>query len=533
MQKEECRRKNGSPGVWVALGFAPLLTVFLINLWGRPHYQFFPLALAGAGFLAWNRLKELARPFSPGQPRWTVLLVAGTFCCLAAATLLWSPWLGAIAAFIGLAAVAWQAGGGPLLRALLPALLVVLTIIPPPLSADSRLIQHLRVLAVGYSSRLLDMLGVTHALAGNVIELPGKKLLVDEACSGINSVLITLAGCLFYGLWRRRSAISILVCLGSSLAFVLLGNLVRITLGAWLRFRYNIDILSGLAHELTGLVLLMSYLTMIVSMDQLLAFLTSPSRIPLKPRTPVLPAAAAPTVATGLPPARIPRSWVRASSYAFALLGLAGLGVGGLRCYHARTQAAVPSTALRAGARFSMPEQIGQWQRLDTEAPPLQKIETMGVFSQTWHYHQGDTLAAVALSYPFRGYHDVRVCYTLRGWDVLAQEFRGGLSNNASPPYAEVRMQDRLGQHGALWFSSVSERGRWQAGPPLNPGLKHGFLERFKPASDDDPVTYQVQALSTGFNPLKSDEQEQVRQFYEEARRLLWRQLSTQMQGAK
>ena len=54
MQKEECRRKNSSPGVWVALGFAPLLTVFLINLWGRPHYQFFPLALAGAGFLAWN-----------------------------------------------------------------------------------------------------------------------------------------------------------------------------------------------------------------------------------------------------------------------------------------------------------------------------------------------------------------------------------------------------------------------------------------------------------------------------------------------
>ena len=350
---------------------------------------------------------------------------------------------------------------------------------------------------------------------------------------GINSVLITLAGCLFYGLWQRRSAVSILVCLGSSLAFVLLGNLIRITLGAWLRFRYNIDILSGLAHELTGLVLLMSYLTMIVSMDQLLAFLSSPSRIRRKPSTPVLPATAAQTVAMGLPMARISRSWVRASSYAFALLGLAGLGVAGFRYHHARTEAVVPTTTLRAGAKFSMPEQIGQWQRLNTEAPSIQKIETMGVFAQTWHYHRGDALAAVSLAYPFRGYHDVRICYTLRGWDVLAQEFRDGQGTNASLPYAEVHMQNRMGQHGALWFSAVSERGQWEAGPPLNPSLKHAFLGRFKPVLDDGPVTYQVQALSTGFTLLKPDEQEQVRQFYQEARRLLWRQLSAQMQGAK
>ena len=513
-------------GLLFALGYAPLLTLFFINLWGRPHYQFFPLALIGAAFLAWTRLKEVPRLFVPGRASWTALLLAASFFFLAAATLYWSPWLGSIAALIGLTSIIWGLGNQRLLRSMLPVLLLLLIIIPPPLSADTRLIQHLRVLAVGWSSRLLDILGVTHALSGNVIELPGQKLLVDEACSGINSVLITLAGCLFYGLWRRRPAIHILVCLASTLSSVLLGNLARITFGAWLKFRYGIDILSGRTHEIAGLVLFVCYLTLILSMDQLLVFLTSP----IKPRQRTGEALAAAGAAELKPArARISPSWVRAVAVAFALLGLVDLGLGWGHYRRSRSEAGLPKSALREGATFAMPEQIGSWRRLNTEVPPLQKIETRGVSSQIWHYRRGDTLASLAIDYPFQGYHDVTLCYTLRGWDVLEQRSRGGQTTNASPPFEEVRMQNHLGLHGALWFSAVDERGRWLGGPGLNPSLKDSFLERFKLASLNDSVTYQVQALSTGFNPLSPLEREQVRQFFEEARIMLWRQLFEQM----
>ena len=86
----------------------------------------------------------------------------------------------------------------------------------------------------------------------------------------------------------------------------------------------------------------------------------------------------------------------------------------------------MPKSALRPGATFAMPETVGSWKRLNTEVPPLQKIETMGVYSQIWHYHRGDVLASLALDYPFQGYHDVRLCYTLRGWDLLEQRAWGG-----------------------------------------------------------------------------------------------------------
>src|SRR5204862_2406378 len=113
----------------------------------------------------------------------------------------WSPWLGSLAAMIGLVGVIWLLGGQKLLRCMSPALLLVLTIIPPPLALDTRFAEQLRVLAVNWSSHLLDLLGVTHSQSGNIIELPGQKLLVEEACSRINSVLVTMAGCLFYMLW--------------------------------------------------------------------------------------------------------------------------------------------------------------------------------------------------------------------------------------------------------------------------------------------------------------------------------------------
>jgi len=410
---------------------------------------------------------------------------------------------------------------------MLPALVLLLTIIPPPLSADSLLIQQMRVLAVRGSSSVLDSLGVTHALSGNVIEIPGQRLLVDEACSGINSVLIILACALFYGMWRRRSLIRIFLCLVNALGFVLLGNLVRITLGAWVMFRYGVDILTGTAHQVTGLLLFPTYIAIILSMDQLLAYLLSPSRRRKRPRE---PAAATENARASRAPLGIPRGWLRVTGCAFALLGVVNLGLAWAKHNQLEMQAVQPKPALRADATFSMPDQIGGWKRIAAEVPPLQKVETVGVRSQVWHYRLGDTLVSLALDYPFRGYHHLEGCYTLSGWGLMERRAGGGPETNASPPFVEVRMQNSLGMHASLWFSLVDERSRWLTGPAFKPTLKERLWERMQMGSASDSVSYQIQVLSTGFNPLRPAEREQVRRFFEEGRMILWRQLFNQIQ---
>jgi len=94
------------------MGFAPLVIEFFSNIGKLPQYEFFPGALAAAAFLAWSRLKEVPRPLSAGQPWVFVSLLTVSFVLLALAVLLWSPWIGAIAAVLCLTGMIWWAGGG-------------------------------------------------------------------------------------------------------------------------------------------------------------------------------------------------------------------------------------------------------------------------------------------------------------------------------------------------------------------------------------------------------------------------------------
>src|SRR5436853_413288 len=84
---------------------------------------------------------------------------------------------------------------------LAPAWFFLWLLIPPPLNLDQRLVTRLQTFTARQSSRLLDQLGVLHVMQGNVVVIPHKHLLVEEACSGINSLFSMLACTLFFVLW--------------------------------------------------------------------------------------------------------------------------------------------------------------------------------------------------------------------------------------------------------------------------------------------------------------------------------------------
>jgi exosortase len=548
-------------GAVVALSLTPLLISFFVNLWSREPYQFFPLALAGAGFLAWQRFQSVARPLAIGTWWVTGALLSLSLLMLACGTLLWSPWLGALAGLVALAGGVWGVGGWALFRAMLPAAVLLLTIIPPPLGLDARLTLKLRALAVGWSGKTLDLLGVTHQLAGNIIEIPGRRLLVEEACSGINSVLFVSVAALFYMLWQRRSLLHLAVAVVLAVSFVLLGNVGRITAGAWLGYRYHLDILAGWRHEAVGLVLLAAYLGLILSLDQMLVFVAeciprrqkrnaAPEHLPTPPPTAAggLLASArrrsslgdkradqgneaggtpVPLPFRGWAGAGHPTSsrWAWAAAIAFGVLGLAQIVVGWNHHHQTELARKIPASALRAGASFSLPEQIGAWQRLAGPAPDLQKVETLGVFSQIWHFQRGNLVASVALDYPFRGYHDVTICYTAQGWRMTQRSRLPTHEANLQIPHEEVQMRQGTLKRAWLWFSTVDERGLWQE---QKSRVRRGFMERFK-TETGQPTTYRVQMLVTGYVPLEPAQRDEARKFFEAARNLVAVQLLRQM----
>jgi exosortase len=452
----------------------------------------------------------------PGRPWLTVLLIGLSLAGLGAAIALWSPWLAVLATVLWLVGVCWWLGGGPLLRACLPALALILTIIPPPFGLDTDLTTGLRSLAVGSSARLLDLAGVVQTTSGNIIELPTQKLLVEEACSGINSVLFMLATCLFYTLWLRRSSLRIVISLALTLSFVLLGNIFRIAFGAWLLYRHQVNLLEGWPHEVLGLVLVAGYLALILSLDQALTFLASPIyEAELAEDDSEVPVPARQLLAIS------PR-WGHAAAAAFLLLGFTGAAVGWRHHVQAKQQFIMAAnTALPQGATFSLPEQLQEWRRLDAGAPTARKIETLGIYSHVWQYQRGALVATVALDYPFRGFHDVSICYQNAGW-TIAEERQRGAPGTGQPPLVELVMTREGLERGWLLYGTVNEQGAWQPLP------QRGVQSRLSSANANEAPTYRVQVLLTGYAPMTPAARQQAWQLFETARSQLWEQLASQ-----
>ncbi len=114
-----------------------------------------------------------------------------------ASTLIVSPWLGYLG-FV-LTVMAWlstvsDSGTGRSLAYLAWPLLIVWQ---PPYSdlatADTYLITYLQQLSGRMSSRLLDLIGLSHFHFGKFIELVDRSFSVEQGCSGCNRFLPSFA----------------------------------------------------------------------------------------------------------------------------------------------------------------------------------------------------------------------------------------------------------------------------------------------------------------------------------------------------
>jgi exosortase/archaeosortase family protein len=304
----------------------------------------------------------------------------------------------------------------------------------------------------------LGLLGIPHLLTGLIIEIPGQRLLVEEACSGINSVLFMTSACVFYAMWQRRSLIFLVLLYALTIACVLAGNLVRITSGAWVLFNFHIDLFAGWKHEALGLVLTAFYLGFIVAADTLLArFFTSGNLYR--------------ATETDENPAPVLDGWsfgggIRFVTVLLALLGAVQLVRGWDFHFRKENARRINPAWMDGAAKFQLPQEIDGW-RLVSDRKPVPKRAAFedGVFSHIWQYQKGSTLATISFDYPFFGYHDVTVCYRNAGWKIGDTKLQRASNDNTMIPCMEVVLEREGGLKADLLYSTVDETGVWLEEP--------------------------------------------------------------------
>ena len=257
--------------VLLFLGVAHLPFVLLQcrRLWSLEYYQFFPFAFAIFGWLFHTRrLRGFWQWDAAGS-----ILVGLDLGLLATGTLLNSPWMVYVGALLLCFAVCRSCLDAEYEMSLGYLILLPLITLRPPLAYDVKVITWLQQVTTRVGSRLLNQLGFLHAREGNVLEFPGRRFLVEEACSGVQSLftVLFLASLIVCG-YRRRWLHRVLILL-SAVGFAGLMNVIRICAisVAWAQFGRDLSI--GWQHDLVGYLALASAAFLVFSADAFMDFI--------------------------------------------------------------------------------------------------------------------------------------------------------------------------------------------------------------------------------------------------------------------
>ncbi|MGF1579453.1 MAG: exosortase U [Gemmataceae bacterium] len=526
-------------GAVILLALSPLVYQHCIQMMIRPHYQFFPLAIVGALVLVFVRFRQSNSIPVPGSSTLTVVGFGLSYTMLLAAEVLYSSWLGSVAAIFTLASMVYAVGGARWLRNAFPSLVLLALIIPPPFALDRHIILSLKIVTTKWSSHLLDYLGVYHNMAGNVVEIPGSRLLVEDACSGINSFFSLGACTVFLVFFYRRHWLHAILLLPLALGWVLAANVLRVVTITVCKVRWGIDLSEGWRHEALGIVVFLIAVAMVWSTDRCLLFLSAPSE-PKEPKATEPPQSedADDQVGNGsmsllpswLEASPKPKHWLLAGAYVLAFsLHLSTYGFLQVGETWADTAESLPPVA--GLAEKDLPAVIRGWNRTEFETTSRNPGSAFGELSKTWTYEKGGLKAIVSLDFPFPAWHDLPGCYTAQGWlltnESLSTAKKEQSGSKSKIGYVAVEMADAAAKKGYLVFGEFNIRGKELAprkgGASLSARRHASVLEKWtsfgpeRPQADPSPPVYQFQVFVETYRPLNSDAKQDIEGLYAEA----------------
>jgi len=240
----------------------PTIREIALICWNSEDYSHGLILPLVSAYLLWTDREKLFANWSASRPperlsagamiAFGLLMLGALLLCAGSITqILFISWFAVFPLVIGALALSlgWRAT-----QPLIAPILLLFMAKPIPDSVVPLLFFPLQVTAARVSAQVLEMLSVPVFLAGNIIEIPGMRLMVEEACSGIRSLMALLTvACIVslivpMRLWARLMIIAVSVITAIAL------NVFRVALTGVLAHFYDPESATGFFHEFSGLV---------------------------------------------------------------------------------------------------------------------------------------------------------------------------------------------------------------------------------------------------------------------------------------
>jgi exosortase len=510
-------------GTILLVAHFPMLFQLGKDLWSREHYQFYPFLIPASAFLMWEGFGRLKGPVKGGNQILCFGLALISGLMLVFSSLIGSGTLAALATLLTIATAIYGIGGWTLFRELFAGWVILFLAVPPPFKLDEQLITTLQLWVAKANGMVLDVWSVEHIIQGAKVLIPGRNLLVEEACSGIHSLFSTLFCALGLSLWARRGVIHTIVLLAISVYWVLLGNLVRVLSIVVAEVKFNYDLAAQPQHEILSIVIFIGLLGLVVSTDRLLLFFSPWAAAAAEAASNKARAVSSGSILSLIPD--LNRSWV--SSWAigllFALIASFQFWIVGRDI--ASSSFNRPNIDIAEIGLNGFPERILGSRRMQYRPEKRDVKNINGENSQIWSFVFANKYEAiVSLDYTFTGWHDLTVCYRNNGWNIDNRKTDGRLENGIpKEPYIRLDMSKRhTGQKGLVFFSLFNEGGERLDPPSRSSKLWQERLDVIlnriygKSVSGMTAPTYQVQVCISSFAELSEQEKGLAEQFFRE-----------------
>ncbi len=241
--------------VIVAL-YAPILARLVAQWYNDADYSHGFLVPLLSGYLIWRQRDTLAK--TPVRPSFVggMLVVLGSLAVL---------FLGSLGAELSLArgsiigiicGLIVYFRGWAWLRALAFPIAFLLFCIPLPHLLYNEIVFPLQFIASSFATRILEILNIFPIMReGNVLVMPGLRLEVVEACSGIRSLISLLALAAGYGYLAEKSNVVRWFMFLAMIPLAIISNGTRVMITALMAHYIGPQAAEGFMHEFSGWVI--------------------------------------------------------------------------------------------------------------------------------------------------------------------------------------------------------------------------------------------------------------------------------------
>lgn len=531
VRPERLRPYSLGIGLWL-VAFAPVLWIHFRQLATQDHLSHFPITIGLIAFLAYGRRAEL--PSVKFRLSVYALVLAGlATACVLLCGWVGSGWIGMFGAVLAAWAMIELAGGPAARIPLRPAIVLSWMLLPLPFGMDRSLIIAMQKMASRVASSWLDLQGIANLATGVVVRTPGHDYLVEEACSGVNSLFAALTIALFWVLHQQYGWIrSILFC-AATVFWVLFANVIRVWAVVYFDSQRGIDLVSEPNHTIVGLLTFGSAMAMSASTVWLFSFVLPP---------PFVHEFVDGEMKSKAGGGEIPAKWSKGIlASAGVVLLVTGWGLFRPTTNQVAAHTIADESLMPVIDNGAMPTQVGGWTLKRSDRIVRDASHAFSFVSQTWTYSNGSFDTVISLDGPYDSWHDLGYCYGGVGWQLRdSQNVSLSTQPNARAiPCVELNMYRGDSERSLVMFTSFDSAGSIVQPPAAHGSIYRNLINRLgmsyeRPTIEGAaarPPIFQVQLLLESGVELTPEERSSADFLYDQIRRHLIKSVQAAQQS--